>query len=495
MKKAILGLLIILLLLAISELSLRVVLMVFHWTRGGLSPEKSITQNKLWQQQLFSSFLGVQQSDPYLLWNFKPHLNKHLFVTNSQGTLGPEYKTKKSPETFRILLLGDSSPVGLGLPDRSSAFGEQFQRLLSENFPNQKFELINAAVSGYTSAQGLLWLRKYGVKLRPDLVLIYFGNNDASYNGYMEDKELFSRPVWMANLQEFLSNFALYRTMRSILLPLKEKLLNASASQSKRLKVRVSAEDYYHNIEAIASLARQSGSRVMLMTVPVPSQWPPAIEFKPFVNLQTKAGQPVMAEESRNTLSQDMAYCLDWSDIKQKYPQIDYWTLNVLLQVYADTGNLDSSIQSYQQKLNVGKYGVVDLNNLAVLYWRKQNHFKSLQYITQALALDSTNAILHYNLGMISEKLGDSLSASGEFEKAKELDFYSLRNKKVYNDKLKLLAQQQKIPLVDLDSIFLVHDNEFLFIDHCHPKPEGHRLMAEALLEKFRQTGWMDALN
>jgi tetratricopeptide (TPR) repeat protein len=202
-----------------------------------------------------------------------------------------------------------------------------------------------------------------------------------------------------------------------------------------------------------------------------------------------------MAEESRNALSQEMANCLDWPDIKQKYPQIDYWTLNVLLQVYADTGNLDSSIQSYQQKLNVREDALVDLNNLAVLYWRKQNYLKSLQYITQAIALDSANAILHYNLGMLAKKMGDSLSASGEFEKAKELDFYSLRTKKAYNDKLKLLAQQQEIPLVDLDSIFLADHNEFLFIDHCHPKPEGHRLMAEALLEKFRQTGWMDALN
>ena len=495
MKKILWGILIVVILLSALELSLRVVFMVFHWTPGEITLEKSITQNKLWQQQLFSSFLGVQQSDPYLLWKFKPHLNKHIFVTNSQGTLGPEYKTKKSPGTFRILLLGDSSPVGLGLPDRRYAFGEQFKALLTENLSNQKFELINAAVSGYTSAQGLLWYRKYGVKLKPDLVLIYFGNNDASYNGYVEDKEFISRPVWMVNLQELLSNFALYRTLRSILLPLKEKLLNTADSQPKRLKVRVSAEDYYHNIEAIASLAQQSGSKVMLMTVPVPRQWPPAIEFKPFVNLQTKAGEPVMAEESRNTLSQGMAYCLDWSEIKQKYPQIDYWTLNVLLQVYADTGNLDSSIQGYQQKLNAGKEMVVDLNNLAVLYWRKQNYLKSLQYITQAIALDSANAILHYNLGMLAKKLGDSLSASGEFEKAKELDFYSLRTKKAYNDKLKFLAQEQKISLVDLDSVFLAHDNEFLFIDHCHPKPEGHRLMAEALLEKFRPTGWMDALN
>jgi phospholipase/lecithinase/hemolysin len=92
---------------------------------------------------------------------------------------------------------------------------------------------------------------------------------------------------------------------------------------------------------------------------------------------------------------------------------------------------------------------------------------------------------------MIEKRLGDTLSAEEEFEKAKELDFYSLRTKKAYNNKISELASVSNLPLIDLDSLFLANNSEFLFIDHCHPTAEGHRLIAQALLERLERTGWL----
>jgi lysophospholipase L1-like esterase len=492
MKKFSIALLLFVSILFALELSLRASFKLFKWNIGAFSPAEAIAENKLWQNQLFSNFLGVHQTDPYFLWKFKPNLNRHIFVTNSRGTLGLDFDPQKKEDVFRILLLGDSSPVGLGLPSRKYAFGEQFLQLLRDRYPSQKFELINASVSGYTSAQGLLWFKKYGVKLKPDLILLYFGNNDASYNGYLQDKELLHKPLWMTDLQNLLSKSAIYSALKGIFLPLKEKVLTLSSSQLRQLTVRVTAQDYYENLRQIVDLTKQNHAKVLLMTVPVPREWPPAIEFKPFVDLKTATGSLVMAEQSRKLLLAEMGYCLDWSEIKQKYPRIDYWTMNVLLQVYSDTGNIDSGIIEYQNNLKSEPTNPIYLNNLSVLYWRKGDSVKSLQYLTQALGQDSTSSILHYNLGMTINKLGDSLAAELEFEKAKELDFYSLRTKNTYNQKVGELSEEYQLSLADLDSLFLANRNEYLFIDHCHPKVEGHLLIAQELLKKFRESNWVE---
>ena len=492
MKRVLVGVLISLACLAGLELSLRLTTLFFDWKVTDSGRDRFIYHNRLWQQQLFSNFLGVHQSDPLLLWEFKPHLHKNIFQTNSQGILGPEFQKQKPSGRFRILLLGDSSPVGLGLPRREEAFGEQFLQLLKETYPGRDLELINASVSGYTSAQGLVWFKKYGIQLEPDLLLLYFGNNDASFNGFLEDRQILPQSFWLSDLQHFLGRFAIYQALRGALIPLKERLLHRKRLQSEQLKLRVPAPDYFNNLKQIIEMAKQPGAQVLLTTIPVPREWPPAIEFKPFLNLKTKSGELIMPQESRALLSAQMAFCLDWSEIKQKYPQIDYWTLNVFRQVYSDSGNLDSSIFEYQKSLSTETANIYALNNLAVLFWTKKDYVKSLQFLTRALGQDSLNPVLHYNLGMTIKKLGDTLSALEEFHKAKELDFHSLRTKDLYNQKIKLLAQLYNLPLLDLDSLFLENNNEFLFIDHCHPTKAGHRLIAQALLEKIKETSWLE---
>jgi lysophospholipase L1-like esterase len=73
------------------------------------------------------------------------------------------------------------------------------------------------------------------------------------------------------------------------------------------------------------------------------------------------------------------------------------------------------------------------------------------------------------------------MESEKELEKAKELDFQSLRIKNAYRDKLKELSIKYDVPLVDAVSAFNQRGNESLFIDHCHPTREGHRIIAEEI--------------
>jgi acyl-CoA thioesterase-1 len=76
---------------------------------------------------------------------------------------------------LRILALGDSLTAGYGLP-AADAFPSQLERAL--NASGVKAKLINAGVSGDTSAGGLARL-DWALNDKPDAVLLCLGANDA----------------------------------------------------------------------------------------------------------------------------------------------------------------------------------------------------------------------------------------------------------------------------------------------------------------------------
>ncbi len=101
-------------------------------------------------------------------------------VINSQGLRDVERAGYDKPaETFRILLLGDSYVEGLRVP-LEQTFGKVLEAELNASAPaGQRYEVVNAGVSGWGTDQQLLWLRSEGAKYQPDLVLLsFFPGND-----------------------------------------------------------------------------------------------------------------------------------------------------------------------------------------------------------------------------------------------------------------------------------------------------------------------------
>jgi lysophospholipase L1-like esterase len=476
------SLFIILLFFFFLEIALRVLESGLHLIAVNPAQEKLIRENKLWQQELFSTFLGVHQRDPLLLWRFKPNLNKSIFQTNSFGILGNEISIEKPKDTYRILLLGDSAPVGLGLQKREDAFGEQLVEILSQRLPQKKFELINAAVSGYTSLQGLTFLKNYGLSYSPDLIAVYFGNNDASKNGYISDKELLSRNQKLVGFLSVLNRLAAYRFLKEVILPLKATLENKLREKKEREVVaRVSPEEYYQNIEEMIKLAQQNNIKIILINVPVPLEWPAGLQFKVFTSLKDQKGELVMADETQKLLKRKISYCLDWVHFAQVYNNIDWYSLTVFKSAYEDQGNLDSSKTFYERGLFSEPDNIVNLNNLGVLYWKEGNYKVAEDYFRKAIEKEPLYSVFHYNLGITFKNTGKSKEGEEELEKAKELDFQSLRIKNAYREKLEQLSSQYNVPLVDAVSAFDKTGREALFIDHCHPTKEGHRIIAEEI--------------
>ena len=88
-----------------------------------------------------------------------------------------EYELAKRPNTFRILVLGDSVTFGHG-----SVAEHTYPYLLEQRLkvwrPDVDWQVWNAAVPGYNTSQELAHLLEAGPRMQPDLVVIGFFEND-----------------------------------------------------------------------------------------------------------------------------------------------------------------------------------------------------------------------------------------------------------------------------------------------------------------------------
>lgn len=103
-------------------------------------------------------------------------VNQHGFIST------PELTVAKPSDTIRIVFLGGSSTAGTGfnLADNAT-WPWQTVQMIREQYPGQKIEFINGALSGYTSFEsyGRLWSRIRFFS--PDIIIVYHGWNEMYY--------------------------------------------------------------------------------------------------------------------------------------------------------------------------------------------------------------------------------------------------------------------------------------------------------------------------
>ena len=96
---------------------------------------------------------------------------------NSIGLRGPELPAK-APGEFRILLMGDSFPFGIGVTE-DQALPAVLERLLQEEAPaGERVRVINMGTVSYNSVQELRQLQELGLSLEPDAVVLNYSIND-----------------------------------------------------------------------------------------------------------------------------------------------------------------------------------------------------------------------------------------------------------------------------------------------------------------------------
>jgi lysophospholipase L1-like esterase len=228
---------------------------------------------------------GIFEGDPLLLWRLKPNLNRavwdftvlstnsqHLRSRNSTDTLAP-----KQPGAIRIVCLGDSVTFGFRVPvvwpDKPTQYDPEWvpfsmllEKQLKEANPDRQIDVVNMAVPGYTSQQGLAWLRRDLDRLKPDLLVVSFGWNDASLSDVPDRAAVnTSWPAfgtrWLIDHSQAFAHATRWLRSRQ----LDEK--NPPPSRG-RPQARVSQEEYLANLLGIEQLARQHGAAVIVMAAP-----------------------------------------------------------------------------------------------------------------------------------------------------------------------------------------------------------------------------------
>ena len=222
---------------------------------------------------------AIFEGDPLLLWRLKSNLHHAVWdytilSTNAQGFRADYSIGRKEPGTYRVVCLGDSVTFGYRVPavwpDRPFEYdpeGLPFPMLLEKNLrlanPTRHIEVFPMAVPGYSSQQGLAWLRRDIDWLQPDLVIVSFGWNDVSLSD-VPDREAM-RTNWYALATRWLIDHSqafahATRWLRSR----KQKSLDQKVTPV----VRVSEAEYLNNFREIVRLARSAGAGIIVVGAP-----------------------------------------------------------------------------------------------------------------------------------------------------------------------------------------------------------------------------------
>ena len=213
------------------------------------------------------------EGDPLLLCRLKPTCSSGLdytvVSTNAQHLRSDYPIAARTKGTIRVVCLGDSVTFGFRVPvvwpDKPTEYDPEwlpYPRLLEKHLraanPGRQLEVITMAVPGYTSHQGLAWLRSEIKTLEPDLLTINFGWNDVSLSD-APDRETV-KTNWYAVTTRWVIDHS--QAFAHITKWLRSKRQVAGVG---RPVSRVSEQEYLDNFSEMVEVGRRQGAGVIVI--------------------------------------------------------------------------------------------------------------------------------------------------------------------------------------------------------------------------------------
>lgn len=189
--------------------------------------------------------------DDRLLWIHDPSEPD----VNSWGFREREISHGDKPANInRVLFLGDSC-TRQGYPGIAEV-------LLNAAHPEQCFECISLAVSGYSSFQGSRVAEMYGRLVNPDIVVVLYGWNDhwQAYGAVDSQKDIHASRPFIRRVRDFLleSRFVQFLLYVAAL----------GREDAPLPEARVSLHEYETNLMSIYAVFEQMDTRVVFVTAP-----------------------------------------------------------------------------------------------------------------------------------------------------------------------------------------------------------------------------------
>jgi lysophospholipase L1-like esterase len=197
-----------------------------------------------------------------------------VLSTNAQG-FRADYPTGRKPEgTFRIVCLGDSVTFGYRVPvvwpERPKDYDPEwlpFPMLLEKQLRSanagRHIEVFPMAVPGYTSHQGLAWLKRDIDVLQPNIIIVSFGWNDVSFSAIPDRQAI--RTDWYAVATRWLISHS--QAFAHATNWLRRRSGSSQLTPATPVS-RVSQSEYLDNFESIVALARAEKAGVVVIGAP-----------------------------------------------------------------------------------------------------------------------------------------------------------------------------------------------------------------------------------
>jgi len=227
--------------------------------------------------------------DPVLGWTGKPgaqvlYLDERL---NGRGLRGPDFPDEKAPGTVRIVALGDSCTWNVQFTDVTRKpiplieLADPFPAILGAMIeplsrPGRRYEVVNGGVLGFSTLQGLRFLRRDVLRWHPDVILVRYVWNDhwAADPGWRIGSEPRSPSLRWINWQMLNSRFYAFM-VRLVLTAMghtlsahpAEKPIPAGGSPPPRA-LRVPPEEFDFGLRLMVHEARAEGVIPILSTAP-----------------------------------------------------------------------------------------------------------------------------------------------------------------------------------------------------------------------------------
>lgn len=342
--------------------------------------------------------------------------------------------SKKPAGTIRICVLGESA--AMGTPDPAFGLGRILEVTLRRNYPDQQFEVINAAMRGINSHIIRLIAREFLSK-QIDYFVVYMGNNEVvGFHAPDPDSPRWTQSLTFIRAVQWLRSCRLGQGVES----LKSRLVRSPdegqpqdmaffhrhrvpADDWRRQKV---GENFAANLEDICRATTDRGAKVVLATVAV------NLEDCPPLGSLHRAGLSAREQDR-------------WDQAFHEGMKME------------GQGRLQEAVAAYESAAQI------------------DDHFAELQF----------------HLGRCYLGSGDTAQARRHYELARDWDATQFRADARINQIIRRLAarwQGRGVMPADVEGAFAdspLSDRglpgEQLFTDHVHPTFAGNYLLARTV--------------
>ena len=345
----------------------------------------------------------------------------------------------KSPQTYRIFVLGGSA--AMGIPEPAYGFSRILKVLLDDAYQGLKFEVINLGIPVINS-HGVLEIAKDCARYEPDLFIVYLGNNEVIgpygvgtvFTPFSPSLSFIRASIAVKStrlgqlLDGLLSSFAAGRgrPARWIGLPMFLKKQVRFDSQGLQYVYK----HYENNLTDICNIGREAGAEVILCNVATNLK-----DCPPFASIH-------------------------------------------------NTG-LDQTEKAMWK----------NVYNRAVEFESGNKYTEALENYQSAVEIDEQFAELHFRIGRCLWMLGDYAKARNYYVMARALDTLRFRADDKINETINRVAKKAGGEVTFVDVIQACRDaspygipGEELFYEYVHFNFKGNYLLARTVFEQVEKT-------